>query len=91
MKRPPPDLVLTNDQAVLLMNAWRRLAAMLAVLNDPLLSDISGAVREFVEPALRDLDTLLEAMSPAERRQAHRSPAAWHADFHRPPWCRRSP
>ena len=57
---------MTNEEAVTIPNAWRRLAAFVALIDGrdvpPAVRDV---VREFVDPAMVDLNRLADQL-PAE-------------------------
>jgi hypothetical protein len=89
MAKGTPALLLTADEAVLLMNAWRRLNALLALLDDSMRPDVAAAVRELAYAALLDLEGLIDRMGPQQLRESHRAPMSWHPDFRKSPWRRR--
>jgi hypothetical protein len=87
MKR---ELNLTAEQAVLLMNAWRRLTAFVTLVDVPADGgDMIGATRELIRPALDDLGRLADQMAPDALVAAERATTAWHPNFRERTWRRR--
>jgi hypothetical protein len=86
------DLPLTAEQAVLLMNAWRRLTAFVTLVDVPGdHADIVRATRELIQPALADLSRLADQMAPDALAAAARAPAAWHPNLRERTWKPRTP
>ena len=86
------ELNLTTEQAVLLMNAWRRLTAFLTLVDVPAdRADVISATREMIRPALDDLSRLADQMAPDALIAAERATAAWHPNFRERTWRRRNP
>jgi hypothetical protein len=89
MTQTKHELNLTAEQAVLLMNAWRRLTAFVTLLDGPAdRADVVSATRELIQPALDDLGRLADQMTPAALAAAARAAAAWHPNFREPTWRR---
>ena len=87
MKR---ELNLTAEQAVLLMNAWRRLTAFVTLVDVPAdRGDVISATRELIRPALDDLGRLADQVAPDALVAAERATAAWHPNFRDRTWRRR--
>ena len=81
------ELILTAEQAVLLMNAWRRLTAFVTLVDLPGdRTDVVTATRELIEPALADLGRLADQMAPDALAAAERATAAWHPNFRERTW-----
>ena len=84
MKR---ELNLTAEQAVLLMNAWRRLTAVVALLDAPAdRGDVTGATCDLIRLALDDLGRLADQMAPDTLLAAERATTAWHPNFRERIW-----
>jgi len=92
MTQTKRELNLTAEQAVLLMNAWRRLTAFVTLVDvPPDRADVVSATRELIQPALDDLGRLADQMAPAALAAAERAAAAWHPNFRERAWRRRTP
>jgi hypothetical protein len=92
MTQSKRELNLTAEQAVLLMNAWRRLTAFVTLVDVPAdRGDVVSAARELIQPALDDLGRLADQMAPDALAAAARAPAAWHPNFRERTWRRRPP
>jgi hypothetical protein len=92
MTQTKRELNLTAEQAVLLMNAWRRLTAFVTLVDVPAdRADVANATRELIRPALEDLGRLADEMAPDALAAAERSTTAWHPNFRERTWRRRSP
>ena len=86
MKR---ELHLTAEQAVLLMNAWRRLTAFVTLIDAPTTGgDVISATRELIRPALDDLGRLADQLAPDALVATERATTAWHPNFREPRWRR---
>ena len=87
-----PGLVLSNEDAVRLMNAWRRLTAFMALVDLPSPpSDGVALIREFVEPALDDLNRLADQIPQDQLAEANQAPSAWYPNLHDGRWRRARP
>jgi len=87
-----PGLVLSNEDAVRLMNAWRRLTAFVALVDLPSPpSDGVALIREFVEPALDDLNRLADQIPQDQLAEANQAPSAWYPNLHDGRWRRATP
>ena len=92
MTQTKRELTLTAEQAVLLMNAWRRLTAFVTLVDVPAdRRDVDSATRELIQPALDDLGRLADQMAPDVLAAAERATAAWHPNFRERTWRRRHP
>ena len=92
MTQTKRELTLTPEQAVLLMNAWRRLTAFVTLVDVPAdRPDVGSATRELIQPALADLGRLADQMAPDALAAAERATAAWHPNFRERTWSRRHP
>ena len=81
--------VLSDEDAVRLMNAWRRLAAFMALADlTPLPSDAKALIHEFVEPAILDLNRLADQMPPAQLAATNQSPSSWFPNMQDDRWRR---
>ena len=86
------ELNLTAEQAVLLMNAWRRLTAFVTLVDVPADgADMISVTRELVGPALDDLGRLADQVAPDALAAAERATTAWHPNFRERTWRRRTP
>lgn len=86
MKR---ELNLTAEQAVLLMNAWRRLTAFVALVDVPTeRADMITATRELIRPALEELGRLADQVAPDALVATERATTAWHPNFRERKWRR---
>ena len=84
-----PGLVLSKDDAVRLMNAWRRLTAFVALVDGPCPpSDGVALIREFVEPALDELNRLADGIPRDQLAEANQAPSAWYPNLHDERWRR---
>jgi len=87
-----PGLVLSNEDAVRLMNAWRRLTAFVALVDLPSRrADGIALIREFVEPALDDLNRLADQIPRDLLAEANQAPSAWYPNLHDERWRRARP
>jgi len=85
----PPRLVLSNDDVVRLMNAWRRLTAFVALFDGPCApSDSVALLREFVEPALEDLNRLADQIPQDQLAETNRAASAWYPNLQDARWRR---
>jgi hypothetical protein len=92
MTQTKRELNLTSEQAVLLMNAWRRLTAFVTLVDVPSgPADVISATRELIRPALDDLGRLADQMPPDALAHAERAATAWHPNFRERTWRRRNP
>jgi hypothetical protein len=92
MTQTKPELNLTSEQAVLLMNAWRRLTAFVTLVDVPSdRADVISATRELIRPALDDLGRLADQVAPDALAHAERATTAWHPNFRERTWRRRDP
>jgi hypothetical protein len=81
--------VLSDEDAVRLMNAWRRLAAFMALADLAALpADARALIHEFVEPAILDLKRLADQMPPAQLAATNQSPASWFPNVQDERWRR---
>lgn len=77
-------LQMTLGQALLLMNASRRLSAFVAMATSPISPDaVATAVRDVLEPAVRDLNQLADQLPRDQFSAALHTPSAWRPDFRR--------
>jgi hypothetical protein len=91
MTQTKRELNLTAEQAVLLMNAWRRLTAFVTLVDVPAdRPDVVSATRQFIQPALDDLSRLADQMAPDALAAALRATTAWHPNFREGTWRRRN-
>jgi hypothetical protein len=92
MTQTKRELNLTDEQAVLLMNAWRRLTAFVTLVDAPTnRGDVATATRELIQPALDDLGRLADQVAPNALAAAARATTAWHPNFRERTWRRRDP
>ena len=92
MTQTKRELNLTAEQAVLLMNAWRRLTAFVTLVDVPAdRADVVSATRELIQPALDDLGRLADQMAPDALAAAARATTAWCPNFRARVWRRRHP
>jgi len=84
--------VLSDEDAVRLMNAWRRLAAFMALADRPdVPSDIRALIREFVDPAILDLNRLADQIPPGQLAATNQSPSSWFPNMQEQRWRRANP
>jgi len=82
-----PASVLSDEDAVRLMNAWRRLAAFMALADRPNVPpDIKALVHEFVEPAMLDLNRLADQMPQGQLAATNQSPSSWFPNLQEERW-----
>lgn len=81
-------LALSNEDAVHLMNAWRRLTAFVALVDRPCAppEEIVLMIREFVVAALADLDRLVDQIPPEQLAETNQAPSAWYPDLRDARW-----
>jgi hypothetical protein len=80
-------LVLSDENAVHLMNASRRLTAFLALADRPYSpSDAIGLIREFVETVLADLNRLADQIPRERLTEANQAPSAWYPNMRDQRW-----
>jgi|1186.fasta_scaffold733346_2 hypothetical protein len=80
---------LTDEQALRVMNAWRRLTALMVLVDSPSMPrDVVETVREFVEPAIGDLGTLADQIPSEQLNATLDTPAAWFPDLRQERWRR---
>src|SRR3954454_14294022 len=78
---------LTNEDVVRLMNAWRRLAAFMALADRPdVPSNVRALICEFVEPAIRDLNAVADQVPASQLADTNHSPAAWFPNLQEGRW-----
>jgi len=79
--------VLSDEDAVRLMNAWRRLTTLMALAErTDLPADARALVREFVEPAMADLHRLADRLPPGQLAAANQSPSSWFPNMQDERW-----
>ena len=82
-------LSLTDEQALRVMNAWRRLTALMVLVDVPSVPrDVLETVREFVEPALGDLSQLADQIPSEQLNATLHAPFAWFPDLRQDRWRR---
>ena len=75
------------EDAVHLLNAWRRLTAFVTLVDQPgAPAEVIALVREFVEAALSDLNRVANQMSPDQLAEANRAPTAWFPNLQEERW-----
>jgi len=78
---------LTDEQALRVMNAWRRLTALLVLLDVPSVPrNVIETVREFVEPATCDLSKIADEIPSAQLNATLHAPSAWFPDLRQERW-----
>ena len=79
-----PKLQMTLGQALLLMNAWRRLTAFIAMTANPTAPvQVATAIGELLEPAVRDLGDLADQLPADQLSATLHAPSAWLPNFPR--------
>ena len=80
---------LTDEQALRVMNAWRRLTALLVLVDvSTVPHDVRETVRECVEPAIRDLSTIADQIPSEQLNATLHAPSAWLPDLRQKRWRR---
>ena len=80
---------LSDEDAVRLMNAWRRLAAFMALADrTDCPSDVRALIQEFVEPAILDVNKLADRMPPSQLAVTNQSPSSWFPNMQEERWRR---
>jgi len=81
------QLRLSDDNAVRLMNAWRRLTAFIALADGSSVPpDIALLIRDFVDAAILDLNRLADQMPPEQLAETNRGPSAWYPNLQEERW-----
>jgi hypothetical protein len=71
-------MALTDEQAVCVMNAWRRLTVLGILVDDPAVPPgVIQLVHEYIAPVIADLGNLSDQLPPEQVLAAARSPSAW--------------
>lgn len=79
-----PKLQITLGQALLLMNALRRVTAFVGTTQRTALPvDVATAIRELLEPVVRDLGELADQLPRDQFSAALHASSAWRADYRR--------
>ena len=79
----------TDEQVLRVMNAWRRLTALMVLVDVPSVPrDVIETVREFVEPAIGDLSTLADQIPTEQLNATLHAPSAWFPDLTQERWRR---